>query len=96
MDGAAKHLHIFLKKVSKFDAMKADEFLEWNPELRASLIIYNKVISIILQGVGDRRRLGHRSCGVRCRQPWSDQFSVRSDSRLSLLRRTEIRGNDTQ
>ena len=50
MDGTTNNLHIVLKKISKFDSEKADDFLEWSSKLLASLSLYNKAIFNILQG----------------------------------------------
>ena len=98
MDGTANNLHVVLKQISKFDGNKADDFLEWSSKLRASLSIYNRAIlkhnARARAAVGDRQS-GHRPCGVGCRQPGSIQHTVLFDGRLSLLRRTEIRGHDT-
>ena len=48
--GAVNNVHMIVKKITKFDGRRADEFLEWNSKLRASLSVYNKAISNVSQG----------------------------------------------
>ena len=42
--------HVIVKQMTKFDGRRADEFLEWDSKLRASLSVYNKTICSVLQG----------------------------------------------
>ena len=42
--------HVIVKRITKFDDRKADEFLEWDSNLHASLSVYDKTISNALQG----------------------------------------------
>ena len=44
------NLHVIVKQITKFHGRRAGEFLEWNFKLRASLSVYNKTISNVLQG----------------------------------------------
>ena len=48
--GAVNNSHVIVKQITKFDGRRADEFLEWDSKLRASLSVYNKTIFNILQG----------------------------------------------
>ena len=41
---------MIVKQITKFDGRRADEFLEWNSKLCASLSVYNKTIFNVLQG----------------------------------------------
>ena len=50
MDGVVNNLHDVLKRMSKIDGNKADEFLERNSKPRVNLSIYNKTIFNIFQG----------------------------------------------
>ena len=44
------NFHVIVKKTTKFDGRRTDEFLEWNFKLRASLSVYNKAIFNVVQG----------------------------------------------
>ena len=48
--GAVNNFHVTVKQITKFDCMGADEFLEWDSKLLASLSVYNRTISNVLQG----------------------------------------------
>ena len=40
---------MIVKQITKFDGRRADEFLEWDSKLCASLSVYNKTIFNVLQ-----------------------------------------------
>ena len=44
------NVHVIVKQITKFDGRRADEVLEWDSKLWASLIVYNKTIFNVLQG----------------------------------------------
>ena len=44
------NFHVIVKQMTKFDGKRADEFLEWDSKLRASLSVYNKTTFNVLQG----------------------------------------------
>ena len=48
--GAVNNFHVIVKQITKFDDRRADEFLEWDSKLRASLGVYNKTIISVLRG----------------------------------------------
>ena len=47
--GAMNNFHVIVKQTTKFIGRKADEFLEWDFKLCASLSVYNKAIFNVLQ-----------------------------------------------
>ena len=48
--GAVNNFHVIVKQITKFDGRRANEFLEWDSKLRASLGAYNKPLFNVLQG----------------------------------------------
>ena len=46
--GAVNNFHAIVKKITKFDGRRADEFLQWDSKLRASLSVDNKTIFNVL------------------------------------------------
>ena len=48
--GAVSNFHMTVKQITEFDGRRADDFLEWDFKLCASLSVYNKTISNVLQG----------------------------------------------
>ena len=48
--GAVNNFHVIVKKITKFNGRRADELLEWDSKLRASLSVYNTTIFSVLQG----------------------------------------------
>ena len=47
--GAVNNFHVIVKQITKFDGRRADDVLEWDSKLRASLSMYNKTIFNVLQ-----------------------------------------------
>ena len=47
--GAANNRRVIVKQITKFNGRRADEFLEWDSKLCASLSVYNKTIFNVLQ-----------------------------------------------
>ena len=47
--GAVNNFYVIVKQITKFDGWRADEFLEWDSKLRASLSMHNKTIFNALQ-----------------------------------------------
>ena len=47
--GAVKNFHVIVKKITKFDGRRADEFLECNSKLRACLGVHSKTIFNVLK-----------------------------------------------
>ena len=48
--GAVKNFHVIMKQINKVDDRRADEFLEWDSKLCASLSVHNNNIFNVLQG----------------------------------------------
>ena len=48
--GAVNNFHVTVKQITKFYGKRANELLEWDPNLRASLSVYIKTIFNVLQG----------------------------------------------
>ena len=46
--GAVNNFHVIVKQITKFGGRRADEFMEWDSKLRASLSVYNKTIFNVL------------------------------------------------
>ena len=69
-----------LKKISKFEGKKADDFLEWSFHASCqSQHLQNDHLQHLARAiatVGDRPQSGHRSCGVGCRRTGYIQHAV--------------------
>ena len=48
--GAVNNFHVIVKQITKFDGTRANEFVEWDSKLCASLSVYNKTIFNVLHG----------------------------------------------
>ena len=48
--GAVNNFHVIVKQITRSDGRRADEFLEWDAKLCASLSVYNKTTFNVLQG----------------------------------------------
>ena len=44
------NFHVIVKQMTKLDGRRADEFMEWDSKLRASVSVYNKIFFGVLQG----------------------------------------------
>ena len=94
--------HVIVKQITKFDGRRANEFLEWDSKLRASLSVYNITISNVLERPGatvrTRCRPGDHLCDLGCRKyrkPRPIQRDLFHHSWFSVLCGSEVPGQNT-